>query len=40
MLIVMDKDATDAQIQGVVAKIESLGFEAQPMPGGERVRGK
>ncbi len=37
MLIVMDKDATDAQIQGVVAKIESLGFEAQPMPGGERV---
>ena len=37
MLIVMDKDATDAQIQAVVAKIESLGFEAQPMPGGERV---
>jgi 3-deoxy-7-phosphoheptulonate synthase len=37
MLIVMDKDATEAQIQGVVAKIESLGFEAQPMPGGERV---
>jgi len=37
MLIVMDKDATKAQIQGVVAKIESLGFEAQPMPGGERV---
>jgi 3-deoxy-7-phosphoheptulonate synthase len=37
MLIVMDKDATEAQIQRVVAKIESLGFEAQPMPGGERV---
>jgi 3-deoxy-7-phosphoheptulonate synthase len=37
MLIVMDKDASEAQIQGVVAKIESLGFEAQPMPGGERV---
>ena len=37
MLIVMDKDATDAQIRVVVAKIESLGFEAQPMPGGERV---
>ena len=37
MLIVMDKAATNAQIQGVVAKIESLGFEAQPMPGGERV---
>ncbi len=37
MLIVMDKDATEAQIQGVVAKIVSQGFEAQPMPGGERV---
>jgi 3-deoxy-7-phosphoheptulonate synthase len=37
MLIVMDKDATDAQIKAVVAKIESLGYEAQPMPGGERV---
>ncbi len=37
MLIVMDKDATDAQIAGVVAKIETLGFTAQPMPGGERV---
>jgi 3-deoxy-7-phosphoheptulonate synthase len=37
MLIVMDKDATEAQIRVVVAKIESLGFEAQPMPGGERV---
>jgi 3-deoxy-7-phosphoheptulonate synthase len=37
MLIVMDKDATDAQIRAVVAKIESLGFEAQPMPGGARV---
>jgi 3-deoxy-7-phosphoheptulonate synthase len=37
MLIVMDKDATDDQIQAVVAKIETLGFEAQPMPGGARV---
>jgi len=37
MLIVMDKDATEEQIKGVVAKIESLGYEAQPMPGGERV---
>ena len=37
MLIVMDKDATDAQIKAVVTKIESLGYEAQPMPGGERV---
>jgi len=37
MLIVMDKDATDAQIRAVMAKIESQGFEAQPMPGGARV---
>ena len=37
MLIVMDKDATDPQIKAVVAKIESLGYEAQPMSGGERV---
>ena len=37
MLIVMDKGATDAEIAGVVAKIEALGFTAQPMPGGERV---
>jgi 3-deoxy-7-phosphoheptulonate synthase len=37
MLIVMDKDATPAQIEAVVAKIESLGYAAQPMPGGERT---
>ena len=37
MLIVMDKDATKAQIGAVVGKIEALGFEAQPIPGGERV---
>jgi 3-deoxy-7-phosphoheptulonate synthase len=37
MLIVMDKDATPAQIDTVVKKIESLGFAAQPIPGGERV---
>jgi 3-deoxy-7-phosphoheptulonate synthase len=37
MLIVMDKDATSAQIEAVVKKVETLGFEAQPMPGGERV---
>lgn len=37
MLIVMDKDATPAQIEAVAAKIESLGFAAQPMPGGERT---
>ncbi|MFA4902459.1 MAG: 3-deoxy-7-phosphoheptulonate synthase [Desulfobaccales bacterium] len=37
MLIVMDKDATEPQIKAVVAKIDSMGYEAQPMPGGERV---
>jgi 3-deoxy-7-phosphoheptulonate synthase len=37
MLIVMDKDATPAQIDAVVAKIEALGYVAQPIPGGERV---
>ena len=37
MLIVMDKDATAEQIAAVVAKIETLGYAAQPIPGGERV---
>ena len=37
MLIVMDKDATPEMIQVVVAKIEALGYAAQPIPGGERV---
>ncbi len=37
MLVVMDKDATQEQIDAVVAKIESLGYVAQPIPGGERV---
>jgi 3-deoxy-7-phosphoheptulonate synthase len=33
----MDKSATDQEIAGVVAKIEAMGFTAQPMPGGQRV---
>jgi 3-deoxy-7-phosphoheptulonate synthase len=33
----MDKDASPEQIQAVVAKIEALGYAAQPIPGGERV---
>jgi len=37
MLIVMDKDATPEQISQVVAKITSLGFLAQPIPGGSRT---
>ena len=34
MLIVMDKEATPAQIEAVVDKIGALGYLAQPMPGG------
>ncbi len=37
MLVVMDKNATPAQVDQVVSKVESLGFTAQAMPGGERV---
>ncbi len=37
MLIVMDKEASEEEIAGVAAKIEALGYTAQPMPGGERV---
>ena len=37
MLIVMDKTATDEQIDQVVAVIEGLGCKARPIPGGDRV---
>lgn len=37
MLIVMDKKATPAEIDGVVAAIEQRGYTARPIPGGERV---
>ena len=37
MLIVMEQQAGDQEIEGVVAVIESLGFKARPIPGGERV---
>ncbi len=37
MLIVMDKKATQAQIDIVVDAIEQRGFTARPIPGGERV---
>ncbi len=37
MLIVMDKDAAEDEVAAVVAKIEALGYTAQPIPGGERV---
>jgi 3-deoxy-7-phosphoheptulonate synthase len=37
MLIVMEKNATPAQIDQVVQLIESKGFTARPIAGGERV---
>ena len=37
MLIVMTADATEADIQRVVATIESIGFKAHPMPGANRT---
>lgn len=37
MLIVMKTDATEQQIEGVVAVINELGFRAHPMPGATRT---
>jgi len=37
MLIVMDKKATQQQIDTVVAAVEAKGYTARPIPGGERV---
>jgi 3-deoxy-7-phosphoheptulonate synthase len=37
MLIVMDKEATQQQIDTVVAAVEAKGYTARPIPGGERV---
>lgn len=37
MLVVMDKNATEQQIQAVVAVIERNGYTARPIPGGDRV---
>ena len=37
MLVVMDKQATPAQIDAVVAAIEARGYVARPIPGGERM---
>ena len=37
MLIVMGQNAPDAQVAAVVAAIENKGFEARPIPGGDRV---
>ncbi len=37
MLIVMDKNATPQQIDTVSQKVEERGYEARPIPGGDRV---
>ena len=37
MLIVMSRQATPEQTEAVVASIENRGYEARPIPGGERV---
>ncbi|MCE1247672.1 MAG: 3-deoxy-7-phosphoheptulonate synthase [Firmicutes bacterium] len=37
MLIVMDKNADDAKIDGVVAAVEKAGFSARRIPGGHRT---
>ena len=37
MLLVMNKNATDEQIDLVIAKIKENGYTPRPIPGGERV---
>ncbi len=37
MLIVMDKGVTQAELNAVIAKIERMGYKANPIPGAERV---
>src|SRR3954466_6805506 len=37
MLVVMQTDATDAQIKSVVDAIVEMGYEARPMPGAQRT---
>jgi len=37
MLLVMNKNATDEQINSVIAKIKEHGYTPRPIPGGERV---
>ena len=37
MLVVMDQTATSEEVDAVVAAIESKGFTARPIPGGQRV---
>jgi 3-deoxy-7-phosphoheptulonate synthase len=37
MLVVMRRDATEQEVNGVVAVIEELGYQARPMPGRQRT---
>ncbi|MCO6436205.1 MAG: 3-deoxy-7-phosphoheptulonate synthase [Phycisphaerae bacterium] len=37
MLVVMEKNATDAQIERVCAAIRTMGYEPHPMPGAQRT---
>ncbi len=37
MLIVMEQQASQESIEGVIAAIEARGLEARPIPGGERI---
>ncbi len=37
MLVVMKHNASQEQIQGVVETIETLGYQARPIPGGQRT---
>ena len=37
MLIVMDHNATEAQVRAVEAAVEALGFKAEPIPGKQRT---
>src|SRR5712671_7436119 len=37
MLVVMEQNATQQQIDRVVAAIEEMGYEARPMPGAQRT---
>src|SRR5258705_12664270 len=37
MLVVMQQNATQAQIDRIVATIEEMGYSARPMPGGSRT---
>ena len=37
MLVVMQQNATPDEIERVVKTIEDMGYEARPMPGGQRT---